>query len=454
MPSSSSSSSQSERGSGGGMTIDIRPMIEDVSQVMTKHITSILSGVIGEYTIYKETHDTIMGLPCVRKLQERISELEQHCGGGEGGGASMSASSMTTTNTGGGSREEEVAQLQSAIADLNRYIHALESKVDMKSAVSSGDGGHIQQQHHHPDEESVRLEIHETDDCDEGEGEGDDHCESNVETSSTHKNVIITTEALEETETEAEEPEDADAEAAEQEEAEEEAEGEDAEDAEADAEAEEAAEAAEAQPEPEAEEAEADAEAEDAVPEKDEILGRLRENPERYLSERALAIFSPKMLKILKNVQESLGERGNWNNQFLYSQYKSLEGIGVFTAILDANGWQPYRIVQDDTGQWIEDPTLDPAKPAYALFTGGEGMIGTEVKSDFSTVRRDAIKRSAANSEVREYMRQIFNAVGFSDNFPASLRASVESSTDRTFSERRSWCSSAPSPPQRRRPSR
>jgi len=62
-----------------GMTIDIRPMIEDVSQVMTKHITTILSGVIGEYTIYKETHDTIMGLPCVRKLQERISDLE---GGG------------------------------------------------------------------------------------------------------------------------------------------------------------------------------------------------------------------------------------------------------------------------------------------------------------------------------------------------------------------------------------
>ena len=267
------------------MTIDIRPMIEDVSQVMTKHITSILSGVIGEYTIYKETRDTIMGLPCVRKLQERISELEQHCGGGEGGcGASMSASSMTTTNTGGGSREEEVAQLQSAIADLNRYIHALESKVDMKS-VSSGDGGHIQQQHHHQDEESVRLEIHETDDGDEGEGD-DDHCESTVETLSTHKNVIITTEALEETEADAEaaeqeeaedgeaeqeeaeaEPEqeeaEADAEAAEQEEAEADAEAEDAEDAEADAEA---AEAAEAQPEPEAEEAEveADAEAEDA----------------------------------------------------------------------------------------------------------------------------------------------------------------------------------------------
>jgi hypothetical protein len=262
------------------MTIDIRPMIEDVSQVMTKHITSILSGVIGEYTIYKETHDTIMGLPCVRRLQERISELEQD--GSGCASASMSASSMTT-NT-GGSREEEVAQLQSAIADLNRYIHALESKVDMKS-VSSGDGGHNQHHHHQHDEESVRLEIYETDDGDEG---GEDHCESNVETSSTHKNVIITTEALEdaedadaeadaeeadaeadaeEEEEEEQEQEDADAEAEEAEEADaEEADAEDAEEAEAEeAEAEEAeeAEAEEAEQE-EAEDAEADAEAADA----------------------------------------------------------------------------------------------------------------------------------------------------------------------------------------------
>ena len=250
------SSSSSERGSGGGMTIDIRPMIEDVSQVMTKHITSILSGVIGEYTIYKETHDTIMGLPCVRKLQERISELEQD-------GSGCASASMSASRS--GSREEEVAQLQSAIADLNRYIHALESKVNMKQ-VSSGDGRH-NQQHHHPDEESVRLEIHETDEGDEGdEGEGEggeDHCESNVETSSTHKNVIITTEALEETEDAEAEPEEAEADAEEAEQ----------EDAEADAAEEAEAEAEEAEADAEAaeqEEADADAEAEEAEEEEEE----------------------------------------------------------------------------------------------------------------------------------------------------------------------------------------
>jgi hypothetical protein len=128
------------------------------------------------------------------------------------------------------------------------------------------------------------------------------------------------------------------------------------------------------------------------------------------------------MLRIFTNIMET----GSDKNQLLYSQYKSLEGIGVFTAILEANGWQPYRILQDDAGQWIEDPAMDPEKPAYGLFTGGAGMVSSDVKSDFSTVRRDAIKQGMQNSEIREYMRQIFNGVGFSDAFPPSLKSSVE----------------------------
>ena len=162
--SSSSSYHQSSDGGGGGgsggMTIDIRPMIEDVSQVMTKHITSILSGVIGEYTVYKETHDTIMGLPCVRKLQERISELETH--DNNKGLRNISACG----GDGSMRREDEIHQLQTAIAELNRYILALESKVDMKTVTSSSQNYSAVEalqsvaEHVH-EEESIRLEIHE-----------------------------------------------------------------------------------------------------------------------------------------------------------------------------------------------------------------------------------------------------------------------------------------------------
>lgn len=236
-----SSSSSSSSAPGGGMTIDIRPMIEDVSQVMTKHITSILTGVIGEYTIYKETHDTIMGLPCVRKLQDRIMELEQMGGGGVRG-------SSVTTN----SREDEIAQLQSAIVDLNRYIHALESKVDMKSVASSGAGG---SDANRPEEESVKLEVHENEQQQEEEdGEEDEEDDVCVVSSTTHKNVIVTADALvEDEEAEADDAEkviDAD----EEEEAEEEEEA-DAEEEVVEADEEEAADEAEEAPAEEEEEA-------------------------------------------------------------------------------------------------------------------------------------------------------------------------------------------------------
>jgi hypothetical protein len=131
---------------------------------------------------------------------------------------------------------------------------------------------------------------------------------------------------------------------------------------------------------------------------KEAILNRLRADPGRYLSPKALETFGPKLGRMLKNATEALGE--NWNNQFVYSNYRQLEGLGVFSAVLDANGWQRYKIVQQNN-QWVEDPALDPAKPAYAFYSGLE------------------------DQKEREYMRQIFNG-SFSDDFPPSLKASIQ----------------------------
>jgi hypothetical protein len=137
---------------------------------------------------------------------------------------------------------------------------------------------------------------------------------------------------------------------------------------------------------------------EDTPPDKSAILEKLRANPERYLTKKALAIYSPKM----KTLIETLEGEGSDKNQMIYSYFRNLEGLGVLSAALEANGWQEYKLVKE-ANQWIEDPALDPEKPAFAFYTGNE------------------------DAEQREYMRQIFNGVGFSDNFPASLKASVES---------------------------
>lgn len=150
-------------------------------------------------------------------------------------------------------------------------------------------------------------------------------------------------------------------------------------------------------------------ESEEKVPEKEEILKRIRANPKRYLTKDVLKSSSPKLLRLLTNVEDSLGKaksnvgQSEYNNQFVYSNFRSLEGIGIFSAILDAHGWQAYKIIKEN-GQWIEDPDMDSDKPAYALYVGSKG----------------------SNDEIlREYTRQIFNNQ-FDDNFPPSLKQSVE----------------------------
>jgi hypothetical protein len=144
---------------------------------------------------------------------------------------------------------------------------------------------------------------------------------------------------------------------------------------------------------------------EDAEPEplkklKADILEKIKADPARYLTETALQTYSPKMLRMFQNIRESLGGEAR-RTQLLYSNYRNLEGLGVFSAVLSANGWQEYKITKE-AGQWIEDPSMDAEKPAYAFFTGNEDM------------------------EQREMFRQIFNAK-YADDFPPSLKQSVES---------------------------
>ena len=130
---------------------------------------------------------------------------------------------------------------------------------------------------------------------------------------------------------------------------------------------------------------------EDKVQEKSEILAALRAQSTKYLT--------PKLLRMLTNIEETRKSGGEiWPNQFIYSQYRQLEGLGVFAAILDTNGWQPYKITNKN-GQWQEDEMQD--KPAYAFFSGEE------------------------KEDQRELMRQIING-RYESNFPPSLKTSIE----------------------------
>jgi superfamily II DNA or RNA helicase len=139
---------------------------------------------------------------------------------------------------------------------------------------------------------------------------------------------------------------------------------------------------------------------EEKEPNKSTILAKLVAEPSKYFSKEGLSIYSPKMLRALTLIQES-----SPGNQFVYSQFRELEGLGLFAEVLKANGFQEYKLVKED-GKYKQDPTLDPSKQAFAFYTGKE------------------------DSDEREIMRMIFNEDyrSLNQNYPQhaqSLRESI-----------------------------
>lgn len=135
----------------------------------------------------------------------------------------------------------------------------------------------------------------------------------------------------------------------------------------------------------------------DAVPDKKEVVAKMIAQAGKFLTEEALARYSPKMLKMLRNLKDSIQGDAR-RNQFVYSQYRSAEGLGVFSAILEAHGFQRYRLLNQG-GNWTEDPSMDD-RPAYAFYTGEEDRAE------------------------RELVRQVFNGI-YSDTFPPALKEQI-----------------------------
>ena len=118
------------------ITIDIRPLLEDVSHLMTKHISRMLEGVVGDYTTYKQTHDAIMGLPCIAALHNKIHSLETLLKHQNGNAASNSDDHDDDHDQANDPKHHdapndytEVVQLKKSIDQLTKHIHFLESQV-------------------------------------------------------------------------------------------------------------------------------------------------------------------------------------------------------------------------------------------------------------------------------------------------------------------------------------
>jgi hypothetical protein len=95
----------------------------------------------------------------------------------------------------------------------------------------------------------------------------------------------------------------------------------------------------------------------------------LKDNADKYLTPKGLEIYSPKFLNVLENLKDP-DFRGL---HLIYTQFRTIEGIGVLKLILDANGFTQFKIKKDDADIWrLAIPEDKRGMPTYALYTGTE----------------------------------------------------------------------------------
>ncbi|MAV57193.1 MAG: hypothetical protein CMI79_06720 [Candidatus Pelagibacter sp.] len=104
-------------------------------------------------------------------------------------------------------------------------------------------------------------------------------------------------------------------------------------------------------------------------------LSMLRTNKEKYLTGENLERFGPKMAAILDNITNP-EHRGL---HLVYSQFRTLEGIGVFKLVLEANGFAEFKIKNTEQGWKMNVPLEDRGKPMFVLYTGTESAEEKEI---------------------------------------------------------------------------
>lgn len=127
-----------------------------------------------------------------------------------------------------------------------------------------------------------------------------------------------------------------------------------------------------------------------------EAMRQLEEMRETYLTlDGELRYYSPKMMQMLQRIQASPG------TCLVYSQYRSVEGIGVFALVLRANGFAELGIKKrGDSGWEIDMDPADYTKPKFVVFDSQDpdktGVLMNIFNSNWAALSQGLVKQLEA----------------------------------------------------------
>ena len=101
----------------------------------------------------------------------------------------------------------------------------------------------------------------------------------------------------------------------------------------------------------------------------------LHPKPHEFLTREGLENYSPKFLRILENIQDPENE----GLHMLYSQFRTVEGIGLFQLVLEAAGFAHLKIRKTGDSWELDEQPEDADKPKFVLYTGTETKEEKEV---------------------------------------------------------------------------
>jgi len=121
----------------------------------------------------------------------------------------------------------------------------------------------------------------------------------------------------------------------------------------------------------------------------------MNEHSNDFFTPEALQTYSPKFLHVLENILDP--EYAGLH--LVYSQFRTAEGIGLFTLVLNKNGFTQFKIKKNSLGMWeITIPEVDLGKPTYGLYTGTETVEEKEIIRKIYNGEWDDIPDSIGNA--------------------------------------------------------